>query len=84
MKEDRSLVRASDIGLWSYCHRAWWLAKVKQAPHNNPARLEAGSAAHAAHGTTVARARTLQQLGVALIGLAVLAAGITLIWWLLA
>lgn len=81
MSEDRSLVRASDIGLWAYCHRAWWLAKVKGAPHRNPAVLEAGRAAHAGHGSQVVRARTLQRVGLALSVTAALLAGLVLILW---
>jgi hypothetical protein len=69
-REDRSLVRASDIGLWATCHRAWWLAKVKNAPHRNEAVLAAGVAAHAAHGVQVQRAGLLQRAGVILLVLA--------------
>lgn len=70
MREDRSLVRASDIGLWATCHRAWWLAKVKNAPHRNEAVLTAGVAAHAAHGAQVQRAAVLQRAAVILLVLA--------------
>ena len=82
MKEDRSLVRASDIGLWAYCQRAWWLAKVQKVPHRNPAVLEAGVTAHAAHGAQVVRSRRLQQAGLAVIGLAVLLAILFILLWL--
>ena len=66
MTEDRSLVRASDIGLWAFCHRAWWLATVAGAPHRNPAVLEHGTASHAAHGAQVARGQRLQRLALVL------------------
>lgn len=82
MTEDRSLVRASDIGLWTYCHRAWWLAKVKGAPHRNPAILEHGVAAHAAHGQQVASARLAWRVGLFLIGAAALLAIVFMILWL--
>lgn len=72
MAEDRSLVRASDIGLWAFCHRAWWLANVAGAPHRNPAVLEHGTAVHAAHGMQVVRARRLERLAVVLGGAALL------------
>jgi hypothetical protein len=81
MSQDRSLVRASDIGLWAFCHRAWWLAKVKDTPHRNPAILEAGVAAHASHGSQVVRARTLQRVGFGLIVAAVLLASLILVLW---
>jgi hypothetical protein len=72
MREDRSLVRASDIGLWAQCHRAWWLAKVKNAPHRNPAVLAAGVAAHAGHGAQVQRAASLWRWGLALVAVALI------------
>jgi hypothetical protein len=82
--EDRSLVRASDIGLWAFCHRAWWLANVAEAPHRNPAVLERGTAMHAAHGAQVVRARRLQRaallLGVAALVLLVMALFLQLLY----
>ncbi len=81
MSQDRSLVRASDIGLWAYCHRAWWLAKVKGAAHSNPALLDAGSASHLRHGTRVARAEAMMRAGLVLIAVALVLAGALLIFW---
>lgn len=81
MSQERSLVRASDIGLWAYCHRAWWLAKVKGAAHANPEWLEAGAASHLRHGARMARADTLMRIGRVLIALALLVAGALLILW---
>lgn len=82
MREDRSLVRASDIGLWANCHRAWWLAKVKDAPHRNPAVLASGVQAHAAHGAQVQRAGVLRRVGLILLALALLLLGLLLLWQL--
>lgn len=82
-REDRSLVRASDIGLWAQCHRAWWLAKVKNVPHRNPAVLAAGTAAHAVHGAQVQRAASLRRWGLALIALALILGGLLLLLRLL-
>ena len=79
MREDRSLVRASDIGLWAQCHRAWWLAKVKQAPHRNPAVLAAGVTAHAAHGAQVQRAVVLRRWGMVLVAAALVLGGLLLL-----
>jgi hypothetical protein len=70
--EDRSLVRASDIGLWAFCHRAWWLANVAGAQHGNLAVLEHGTAVHAAHGAQVVRVRRLERLAILLGGAALL------------
>ncbi len=79
MRNDRTLVRASDIGLWAYCHRAWWLAQVKGAPHQNPQILTRGAEAHAAHGERALRAQQLQRIGLWLLLIAVLALAAALV-----
>jgi hypothetical protein len=78
MTKNRSFVRASDIGLWAFCQRAWWLAQVKGAPHRNPVVLQRGESAHRAHGRTLVRAQWLHVAGLALIVLALLLAGFML------
>ena len=77
-------MRASDIGLWATCHRAWWLAKVKGAPHRNEAVLAAGVAAHAAHGAQVQRVGNLQRAGVTLVVLSLVVLALLIMWqiWL--
>lgn len=83
MPKDRSLVRASDIGAWAFCNRAWWLAHVQNAPHERPDQLQRGQDAHLAHGQAVLQANRLQQWGRYLI-LAGIALGlILLLVWLL-
>jgi hypothetical protein len=79
MREDKSLVRASDLGLWANCHRAWWLARVKNAPHGNPRLLTSGTAAHAAHGAQVQRAAALRRWGLVLVAVALLMVGLLLL-----
>lgn len=82
MAKDRSLVRASDIGAWTFCNRAWWLAKVQGAEHENPALFTQGNRAHAAHGRKVVRAGQFQRLGLALMAAGLILAGLTLLVWL--
>ena len=79
MKPDRSLVRASDIGLWATCNRAWWLAQIKGVSHRNPALLEHGAKVHAAHGAQVAQAGALQRAGLILVAAALMLAGLLLL-----
>lgn len=79
MTKDRLLVRASDIGQWGFCQRAWWLAQVKGAPHTRPERFQRGFAAHRAHGRLQIQADWLQRLGRALVALALLVAGVALL-----
>jgi hypothetical protein len=66
MSKDRSLVRASDIGAWAYCSRAWFLAKVKGVAHQRPEVLAQGTAAHVAQGRSVRRAGQAQRVGLIL------------------
>ncbi len=72
MAKDRSLVRASDIGMWAFCQRAWWLAQVKEVAHQDPARLQRGTEAHTAHGWSVRQAQRLQHIGWVLLAAAAL------------
>jgi hypothetical protein len=82
MAKERSLVRASDIGLWAFCNRAWWLARVQATAHRNPALLQYGQAAHKAHGQTVVRGYRYARLGIILLSLAALLAGFALLFGL--
>ena len=76
MAKDRSLVRASDIGAWAFCRRAWYLAHVRGVPHARPEQLQRGTAAHTQHGQQVRRATSMQRIGLwlVLVGVALVAA----------
>jgi len=82
MAKDRSLVRASDLGSWSYCNRAWWLAQVQGAEHENPDGLAQGDAAHRAHGHTVGMSAWLGLAGAALALIGLLGLALALLWQL--
>jgi len=81
MPKDRSLVRASDIGFWAYCHRAWWLANVADAQHENPQVLDRGDRAHVTHGQKVRRSLALHQWAILLMAAGLILAGLALIGW---
>ena len=83
MPKDRSYVRASDIGAWNFCHRAWWLAKVQKAPHERPQQLDWGDQSHAAHGRLTSRAQRLRRSGIALLAGGLLLLGLALLAQLL-
>lgn len=55
----RRVIRASEIGEYVYCHRAWWLGRVKGVENANRTQLDAGVARHLTHGQTVRRAEVL-------------------------
>jgi hypothetical protein len=67
MAKDRSLVRASDIGAWAFCRRAWYLANVRGVAHARPEVLQRGTEAHVQHGQQVRRAGAMQRVGLWLV-----------------
>jgi hypothetical protein len=73
------VIRASEIGQYAFCARAWWLGRVRGYRSTNVAAMRQGTARHRGHGRTVAGYHLLQRLALALIALAVLA----LVAWLL-
>jgi CRISPR/Cas system-associated exonuclease Cas4 (RecB family) len=68
-------IRASEIGTYLYCHRAWWYQQ-RGVQSLDSAELEAGSALHRRHGLKVFAARALRTLAIILLlaALALLAA----------
>ena len=80
MPKDRSYVRASDIGMWAFCNRAWWLATVQKAPHHDPQRLARGEAAHQQHGHQLVLSRQLYTVGLALLAMALILLGMLILW----
>ena len=70
--EDR-VIRASEVSLYIYCARAWWLGQIEGYRPMNEAALKAGEAAHQAHGRAVVGYHRLRQAAYALLGLALLA-----------
>ena len=61
------IVRASEIGQYVFCHRAWWLGAVKGYRPANDAALGAGTQAHLRHGRIVAASQRWRQVGYALL-----------------
>ena len=83
MPKDRSYVRASDIGAWSFCNRAWWLARVQKAPHERPQQLDWGDQSHADHGRLMSRAQRLRRIGITLLAGGLILLGFALLAQLL-
>ncbi len=50
------IIRASEIGEYVYCHRAWWLHHVQGVASANRAEMQAGVTRHLHHGRAVQRA----------------------------
>ena len=75
----RSYTRASEVGQYVYCARAWWLGAVQQVRPVNVKELRAGRAAHRRHGRQVVGYHRLRGLGYSLL-LAALLLVVVSIW----
>ena len=73
------VLRASEVGEYAYCARAWWLHRVQGIESHNAAALQHGQQVHERHGRAVARFQMQRRLALALIGLALLA-GLLAAW----
>jgi hypothetical protein len=62
-------VRASEIGTYLYCNRAWWYQRQGFSVENQ-AELAAGERLHAAHGRSVLATGCLRVVAYALLLLA--------------
>jgi hypothetical protein len=70
-------IRASEIGAYTYCKRAWWYQCQGEEPENG-VEMAAGSAFHRAHGKQVLAAGLLQLGGWIILLLAVILLGVGL------
>jgi hypothetical protein len=80
MSRPDNVIRASEIGQYAFCARAWWLGRVKGYRSTNVAVMREGTTRHRRHGRAVEGYHLLQRVAVVLL---VLAAVILLAWLLL-
>ncbi|MCX7854666.1 MAG: hypothetical protein N2556_01585 [Anaerolineae bacterium] len=73
------IIRASEIGQYLFCARAWWLGSVKGLPSAHREAMDAGESAHRQHGRRVRAAVILSRLAWALLALALFVAILTLL-----
>lgn len=59
-------IRASELGTYLYCRRAWWYRK-QGVESQNQAELAAGTELHVQHGRSVLAAGLLQVAGYVLL-----------------
>ena len=60
------IIRASEIGEYVYCHRAWWLHRVQGLESANRAQMDAGTFKHVEHGRAVQRADWMRRTAIIL------------------
>jgi hypothetical protein len=70
-------IRASEIGAYTYCKRAWWY-QCQGEESENEVEMAVGTAFHKMHGRQVLAARLLQLGGWVILLLAVILLGIGL------
>lgn len=61
------VIRASEIGQYVFCQRAWWLRTIQGHQPVNDAALAAGLRTHLQHGRTVARSQRWRWAGYGLL-----------------
>ncbi len=60
-------IRASEIGNYVYCRRAWWLRRVKGYMPENVRELAVGQQYHQAHGRSLQQSFWARRLAYALL-----------------
>ncbi len=61
MSRDR-IIRASEVGQYTYCAHAWWLGSVEGLPSSRQREMVAGEVAHRRHGQGVSVSFWLNRL----------------------
>lgn len=72
-------IRASEIGQYAFCPRAWWLGIVEGLPSAHQEEMEAGERAHRTHGRWARAAVLLTRLALAFLVLAAVLALLSLL-----
>jgi CRISPR/Cas system-associated exonuclease Cas4 (RecB family) len=73
------IIRASEVGRYAFCARAWWLGSVEGQPSTLQEEMAVGETAHRRHGQRVRASVTLRRTAYLLLALALLAAAIA-VW----
>lgn len=75
----RRVIRASEIGQYTYCARAWWLGRIQGLESTNIREMAHGDRAHQAHGELVAGYHRTRRLAYVLLLLAALIGALLLV-----
>jgi CRISPR/Cas system-associated exonuclease Cas4 (RecB family) len=66
------VIRASEIGQYAYCARAWWLGSVQGQPSSHQREMTAGEMVHRRHGREVRMTTQLTLLAYILLAMAII------------
>ena len=75
---NQRVIRASEIGQYKYCARAWWLGSVLGVPSSNTRELAHGEEHHQTHGRQVQTAGLLRWVALVVLLLAVIIAALSI------
>jgi hypothetical protein len=78
-RHPKLVIRASEIGQYAYCARAWWLGNVMGVPSRNVREMAQGEVVHRQHGQAVWFAGALRAIAIGLLLLAVIAIVLSLV-----
>lgn len=81
-REPLPLIRASELGQYSFCHRAWWLTVIHKIPDQNQTSLQRGRTVHMGHEATVRATVRWRKGGFLLMSMGGLIFFIALLLWL--
>jgi hypothetical protein len=79
MKRPNRIIRASEIGTFLFCQRAWWFA-LRGLPSNNHRELAGGKLLHEQHGKQILATGCLKIIAYSLMGLSFALITAYLIW----
>ena len=78
-ERNERIIRASEVGQYLYCPRAWWLGAVEGHTSTNRRALARGDTAHRQHGLQVRASVAAARAAYLLLMLALLA-GVVALW----
>lgn len=82
MRGKDRVIRASEIGQYEYCARAWWLGQVLGYRSHNVEEMTVGEEEHVRHGRQVVSYHRWRRLAYLLLSLAAVV-GLLLFWSIL-
>jgi len=78
---DDRIIRASEVGRYVYCARAWWMGSVQGLRSSRQQEMAAGKTAHRRHGRGVRASLSLSHLAYGILLLAAVVGVVRLVSW---